>query len=145
MARSSSGLGRWPLTPVTRVRIPYALQFCRSFRHFFIIDSMKHYKKHIFICENTREEKDQRKSCGKANSAEIRQVLKSRLKELNLSVEIRANAAGCLGQCNHGPIAVVYPEGVWYKHLNVDDVDEIIKSHLINNKPVVRLLLEEDE
>ncbi len=106
---------------------------------------MKHYKKHIFVCENTRADSDKRKSCGKSNSAEIRQIFKSRLKELHLSVEIRANAAGCLGQCNNGPIAVVYPEGVWYKNLTIDDVEEIIQSHLINNKPVERLLLKEDD
>lgn len=106
---------------------------------------MKHYKKHIFICENIREKDSLKKSCGRADSAEIRQVFKSRLKELNLSVEIRANASGCLGRCNHGPIAVVYPEGVWYKNLTIDDVEEIIQSHLINDKPVERLLLKDDK
>jgi len=106
---------------------------------------MKQYKKHIFICENLRGEDDSRKSCGKADSAIIRQKFKSRLKELSLSTDIRANGAACLGQCKHGPVAVVYPEGTWYKNLNLEDVEEIVQSHLINDKPVSRLVLINEE
>ncbi len=102
---------------------------------------MKQYKKHIFICENIKGEDDSKKSCGRADAAKIRQKFKSRLKKLHLSAEIRANAAGCLGQCKHGPVAVVYPEGIWYKKLKVGDVEEIVQSHLVNNKPVKRLIL----
>ncbi len=106
---------------------------------------MKQYKKHIFICENVRGEDDSKKSCGRFDSASIRQKFKSRLKETPLSTDIRANAAGCLGQCKHGPVAVVYPEGTWYKKLKVEDVEEIIQSHIINNKPVDRLILKNEE
>ena len=112
---------------------------------FFLDSYMKQYKKHIFICENVRGEEDSQKSCGRSDSANIRQKFKSRLKELNLSTEIRANAAGCLGQCKHGPITVVYPEGIWYKKIKLDDVEEIVQSHLINDKPVDRLIFKNED
>ena len=102
---------------------------------------MKQYKKHIFICEHVRGKGDSKKSCGRLDSVNIRQKFKSRLKKLNLSTKIRVNAAGCLGQCKHGPVAVVYPEGVWYKKLKIDDIEEIVQSHLINDKPVSRLII----
>jgi len=106
---------------------------------------MKQYKKHIFICENIRGEDDSRKSCGKSDSANIRQLFKTKLKELNLSNIIRANGAACLGQCKHGPVAVVYPEGTWYKNLKLENVEEIVQSHLINDEPVRRLILKNEE
>ncbi|MEN8193048.1 MAG: (2Fe-2S) ferredoxin domain-containing protein [Bacteroidota bacterium] len=101
---------------------------------------MKKYQKHIFICE-----KDDKNSCGGAGSFKIRKKLKSRLKELNLSKSIRANSSGCLGQCKHGPVAVVYPEGIWYKGLREEDVETIIQKHLVGNKPVKGLLLSDDD
>ena len=100
---------------------------------------MNKLKKHIFICENIRDESHPRKSCGRSGGIEIRNKFKNRLKELGLSKIIRANSAGCLDACKHGPVAVVYPEGRWYGELKLDDVDEIIQSELINNKKVNRL------
>jgi (2Fe-2S) ferredoxin len=52
---------------------------------------------------------------------------------------VRANAAGCLDQCEHGPNLVIYPEGVWYGNVQPEDVAEIIESHVLGGKPVQRL------
>ena len=51
--------------------------------------------------------------------------------------------AGCLDACSQGPAVVVYPEGVWYGHVKVEDVPEIVESHLVRGQPVERLRLRE--
>ena len=52
---------------------------------------------------------------------------------------MRANAAGCLDTCEYGPTVVVYPEGVWYGGLTLEDVDEIIDRHIVGGEVVERL------
>ena len=47
----------------------------------------------------------------------------------------------CLGRCEHGPVAVVYPDNVWYQYIDEEDIDEIIESHLIGGKEVERLII----
>lgn len=69
-------------------------------------------------------------------------VFKKILKEQGLNVKIRAQKAGCLDACEHGPSMVVYPEGVFYGGVTEKDVQEIIDEHLINDRPVKRLLID---
>ncbi|HSL88444.1 MAG TPA: (2Fe-2S) ferredoxin domain-containing protein [Ignavibacteriaceae bacterium] len=102
---------------------------------------MKRFNKHIFICENKRPDGHPRSCCMDKGSSKIREVFKKRLKELGLNSEIRANASGCLDACDFGVSAVVYPEQIWYGNLRLEDVEEIIQSHLLNNKPVERLMI----
>jgi (2Fe-2S) ferredoxin len=106
---------------------------------FLILEVMKRYNKHIFICENKRPEGHPRGCCSEKGSAEIREYFKLRLKELGLNAEVRANAAGCLDACEFGVSIVVYPEQIWYGAVTKNDVDEIIQSHIVNNNPVERL------
>ena len=54
--------------------------------------------------------------------------------------KVRVNKAGCLDRCAGGPIAVVYPEAVWYTYVDKSDIDEIVTSHLANGQIVERLL-----
>jgi (2Fe-2S) ferredoxin len=54
--------------------------------------------------------------------------------------KVRVNKAGCLDRCAGGPVAVVYPEAVWYTYVDAHDIDEIVESHLKNGKVVERLL-----
>jgi (2Fe-2S) ferredoxin len=60
---------------------------------------------------------------------------------LSGSGKIRINKAGCLDRCTDGPVAVIYPEGIWYTFIDTEDVEEIIQSHLIQGRPVERLQL----
>lgn len=106
---------------------------------------MNKLKKHIFVCENVRDESLSKQCCGRSGGIEIRNEFKKRLRELGLSQTIRANSAGCLGACKHGPVVVIYPEGRWYGKVKLDDVEEIIQSDLINNKIVERLEISDDE
>ncbi|MDT3696556.1 MAG: (2Fe-2S) ferredoxin domain-containing protein [Ignavibacterium sp.] len=102
---------------------------------------MKRFEKHIFVCENSRPADHPRGCCSQKGSQVIRELLKSRLKELGLGSTIRANSSGCLDACEFGPSIVVYPEQVWYGGVKKEDVEEIIQSHLINNVPVKRLFI----
>jgi (2Fe-2S) ferredoxin len=97
------------------------------------------FRHHVFICENRRPDDDPRGSCGAKGSEAIRKALKEELARRGLKGAVRANAAGCLDACAHGPSIVVYPEGVWYGGVRVEDVPEIVESHLVNGVPVERL------
>ena len=54
--------------------------------------------------------------------------------------QVRVNKAGCLDRCAAGPVAVVYPEAVWYSFVDLQDIDEIVDSHLKHGRVVERLL-----
>nr|MCU0964353.1 (2Fe-2S) ferredoxin domain-containing protein [Burkholderiaceae bacterium] len=68
---------------------------------------------------------------------------KSRVKAAGLAGPggVRVNKAGCLDRCAGGPVAVVYPEAVWYTYVDQQDIDEIVDSHLKNGQVVERLRL----
>jgi (2Fe-2S) ferredoxin len=100
-----------------------------------------HFDKHIFICTNRRDESNPKGSCAAKGSEAIKDRFKKALHERGLKGKMRANAAGCLDQCEHGCTVVVYPEQVWYGHVTVDDVDEIVEKHLVGDVPVERLRL----
>ncbi|MGE5437027.1 MAG: (2Fe-2S) ferredoxin domain-containing protein [Syntrophothermus sp.] len=104
---------------------------------------MKRFEKHIFVCENVRPADDPRGCCSAKGSIQIREAFKKRLKELGLNKSVRANTSGCLDACEFGPSIVVYPEQVWYGGVTLDDVEEIIQSHIINNKPVEKLFIKD--
>jgi (2Fe-2S) ferredoxin len=60
---------------------------------------------------------------------------------LNGAGQVRVNKAGCLDHCANGPVMVIYPQGTWYSMIDNEDVEEIIQSHLVQGKPVERLLI----
>lgn len=103
---------------------------------------MSYYKHHVFFCTNQRTNGET--SCEDFHSAEMRDYAKQRCKTLGLhkDQQVRINSAGCLNRCELGPVLVVYPEGTWYTWVDQADIDEIIDSHLVNGKPVERLLLD---
>jgi len=104
---------------------------------------MKRYDKHIFVCENRREEGNPKGSCAQKGSMELTLLLKKRIAELGLNGEIRVNSSGCLGACELGPVIVVYPEQIWYGGIKTEDVEDIIQSHILNNTPVKRLFIKD--
>ena len=97
------------------------------------------FEKHIFICTNQRNDSD-RKSCGEECGMALVKAFKKALKDNNLKGTMRAQRAGCLDACDFGPSMVIYPEGVYYGGVQLSDVDEIVNEHLINNRPVKRLI-----
>ncbi len=85
---------------------------------------MGRFLHHVFVCENRRPEGDPRGCCACKGAAEVRAALRRELRRRGLEGRVRANAAGCLDACAHGPALVVYPEGVWYGGVTPDNVPE---------------------
>ncbi len=107
------------------------------------MSSPSFYKNHLFFCTNQRAD-DVRPCCANRGSKELMSYAKKQVKALDLAGpgKVRVSSAGCLGRCEEGPAAVVYPEGTWYTCMDQSDVDEIIEKHLKNGQPVERLLMD---
>ena len=99
-----------------------------------------YYERHIFFCLNQREGSED--CCARHQAQAAFDHCKSQIKALGLAGpgKVRVNKAGCLDRCAAGPVAVVYPEAVWYSFVDKQDIDEIVESHLKNGKVVERLL-----
>jgi (2Fe-2S) ferredoxin len=98
------------------------------------------YRYHLFFCCNQRPPGG-RTCCNDKGATEMRDYCKERVKRLGLAApgKVRVNQAGCMERCEEGPVAVVYPEGVWYRYADRRDIDEIVDEHLVNGRIVERL------
>ena len=102
------------------------------------------YRTHVFICTNERPPGHPRGDCSSKGSKDVVSVMKTEVARRGLKAEIRVNKSGCLDNCERGVSVVVYPEGVWYGHVTVADVAEIVEEHLVAGRPVERLRLRFD-
>ena len=106
---------------------------------------MAQFQRHVFICMNQRPADSPKGCCAAKGGAEVASELKRKLYERGFKRIVRANKSYCLDQCARGVALVVYPEGVWYGGVTVDDLDELIEEHIIGGKPVERLRIPDED
>ena len=102
---------------------------------------MPGFQRHVFVCTNERAPGNPKGCCKSKGAEAVRDELKKRTHEAGLKGIVRANAAGCLDQCATGVTVVVYPEQVWYGHVTVADVPELVERHILRGEFVERLML----
>lgn len=100
-----------------------------------------YFKRHIFFCLNERP--DGQPCCARHGAQAAFDHCKALVKQMGLdgAGQVRVNKAGCLDRCAAGPVAVVYPEGLWYTYVDEADITDIVVNHLQNGQPVERLLV----
>jgi (2Fe-2S) ferredoxin/SAM-dependent methyltransferase len=99
---------------------------------------MEPFRFHLFIC--TQQKPEGVPSCPASGSLAVLESLDRELQKRGLSPDVQLTTCGCMGLCDEGPVMVVYPEGVWYRHVQSSDVSEIVDAHLLHDKPLNRLV-----
>jgi len=93
------------------------------------------YKINVLVCNGT--------SCLSSDSEMLAKLLEKEMIERNLKADIRIIKTGCFGFCGQGPIIKIEPDDVTYVQVKVEDISEIVESHLVNRIVVNRLLYKE--
>ena len=93
---------------------------------------MELFRSTILVCGGT--------GCTSSGSMKLYERFEQLLAENGLDKEIKLVRTGCFGLCAAGPVVIVYPEGAFYSHVKLEDVDEIVSEHLVKGRVVQRLL-----
>ncbi len=95
---------------------------------------MPAFTHHVFVCGNAREPGHPRGSCDPGGRQPLRDAFKKELKKAGVARTTRANHAGCLDQCEHGPVVAIYPQGIWYGRVTPEDVPRIVARTIVGGE-----------
>ena len=87
---------------------------------------------HVLICGGT--------GCTSSGSVSIQQKFTECIAKNDLSEEVKVVQTGCFGLCALGPVVIVHPDGTFYSRVTADDVEEIVREHLLKGRVVERLV-----
>ncbi len=99
---------------------------------------MEPFRFHLFVC--TQQKPEGVPCCPASGSFAVLAALDRELQTRGLGGDVQVTTCGCMGLCDEGPIMVVYPEGVWYRHVQASDVAEVAAQHLRDGESVERLV-----
>jgi (2Fe-2S) ferredoxin len=98
---------------------------------------MEPFKYHVYACQ--QEKPGNAPCCSARGSAAVLDTLRKELAAQNLLDIVQVTTCGSIGMCERGPNLVVYPEGVWYAGVKVEDVAELVREHFVHGRAVERL------
>ncbi len=101
----------------------------------FIVEKEGFKKHHLLVCGGT--------GCHSSNADKIKDLIDEKVKELGIENDVQVIITGCFGLCEAGPNIVVYPEGVFYSHVELSDVEEIVTEHILKGNIVKRRVFKE--
>jgi sirohydrochlorin cobaltochelatase len=92
----------------------------------------KPMRKHVLVCGNV--------DCASRGSVMLAGTLRRLLKRAGHEQSVKVTKTGCMGRCGEGPTVAVYPDGIWYRGVKVEDAPELVEEHLVNDRLVARLV-----
>ncbi|MEE0680729.1 MAG: NADH-ubiquinone oxidoreductase-F iron-sulfur binding region domain-containing protein [Candidatus Gastranaerophilaceae bacterium] len=96
---------------------------------------MDFYRSQVLVCTGT--------GCTSSGSPNIIKKFEEEIAKVGLEKEVKVVNTGCFGLCETGPVVIIYPEGAFYSHIKVDDVERIVAEHLLKGRIVTDLLYKE--
>ena len=96
---------------------------------------MDFYRSQVLVCTGT--------GCTSSGSPNIIKKFEEEIAKAGLEKEVKVVNTGCFGLCETGPVVIIYPEGAFYSHIKVDDVERIVAEHLLKGRIVTDLLYKE--
>ena len=87
---------------------------------------------HVLVCTGT--------GCTSAGSFQTRDALLAELEKRGLTSEVDVVETGCMGRCDLGPVALVYPDGTFYRSVVAADVPKLVAEHFVKGRPYEKLL-----
>jgi sirohydrochlorin ferrochelatase/(2Fe-2S) ferredoxin len=96
------------------------------------VHSHRPVKKHILVCGNG--------DCVQRGAVRLLDGLRRAVRRAGLQRDVRVTRTSCMGRCGEGPAVVIYPDGVWYRQVQVDDVEDIVEGHIHCDRLVARIV-----
>ncbi len=88
--------------------------------------------KHVLVCANV--------DCAARGSVALVDALRRLIKDARRERDVRVTVTSCMGRCGEGPTVAVYPDGIWYRGVQLADAEELVKEHLLADRLVARLV-----